>query len=109
MIVHEASRLFSYDKLLFSVPMWNWSIPFVLKRFIDVVTQPGVLFEWSPAMGYVGLLKKPVAIIYSSSFAYPAERRVRKPWCRQPVTPRANRPGIWPSTSDGVQPFKRFL
>src|SRR5260221_4706745 len=72
-IVEEANRLFAYDKLLFSVPMWNWSIPFVLKRFIDVVTQPGVLFEWSPATGYVGLLKKPVAIIYSSSFAYPAD------------------------------------
>jgi FMN-dependent NADH-azoreductase len=72
-IVQEASRLFSYDKLLFSVPMWNWSVPFVLKQFIDVVTQPGVLFEWSPATGYIGLLKKPVAIIYSSSFAYPAD------------------------------------
>jgi FMN-dependent NADH-azoreductase len=72
-IVQEAGRLFSYDKLLFSVPMWNWSVPFVLKRFIDVVTQPGVLFEWSPSTGYVGLLKKPVAIIYSSSFAYPAD------------------------------------
>ena len=26
-----------------------------------------------------------------------------------PGTPRANRRGIWPSTSDRVQPFKRFL
>jgi FMN-dependent NADH-azoreductase len=72
-IVREASRLFCYDRLLFSVPMWNWSIPYVLKRFIDVVTQPGVLFEWSPATGYVGLLSKRVAIVYSSSFAYPAD------------------------------------
>ena len=69
-IVNEAGRLSSYDKLLFSVPMWNWSVPFVLKRFIDVVTQPGVLFEWSPQTGYVGLLKKPVAVVYSSSFSY---------------------------------------
>jgi FMN-dependent NADH-azoreductase len=72
-IVQEAGRLESYDKLLFSVPMWNWGIPFVLKRFIDVVTQPGVLFDWSPGTGYVGLLRKPVAVVYSSSFAYPVD------------------------------------
>ncbi|MEH2512686.1 FMN-dependent NADH-azoreductase [Nitrobacteraceae bacterium AZCC 1564] len=72
LITQEANLLASYDKLLFSVPMWNWSIPFVLKRFIDVVTQPGLLFDWSPSTGYVGRLKKRVAVVYSSSFEYSA-------------------------------------
>jgi FMN-dependent NADH-azoreductase len=71
-IEQEANRLFAYDKILFSVPMWNWNIPFVLKHFIDVVTQPGILFDWTPATGYIGRLKKPVAVIYSSSFDYTA-------------------------------------
>jgi FMN-dependent NADH-azoreductase len=66
----EAEKFKSYDKYLFTVPMWNWGIPFILKKYIDTITQPGLLFEWIPATGYVGLLNKPAVVIYSSSFDY---------------------------------------
>lgn len=31
----------SADKYVFSLPMWNFGIPYKLKQFIDVITQPG--------------------------------------------------------------------
>jgi len=40
-----AAQFVRADRLLFSVPMWNRSIPYVLKHYIDLITQPGVLFE----------------------------------------------------------------
>jgi FMN-dependent NADH-azoreductase len=36
-----AQRFNRADKYVFSVPMWNFSIPYPLKHFIDVVTLPG--------------------------------------------------------------------
>ncbi len=41
-------RLNTADRYLFSVPMWNSGIPYILKQFIDVVSQPGMLFGFDP-------------------------------------------------------------
>jgi FMN-dependent NADH-azoreductase len=61
-------RLAAVDQYLFSVPMWNHAIPYILKQFIDVVSQPGMLFEFDPAHGYTGLLTgKKAAVIYTSA------------------------------------------
>ncbi len=59
------------DKYLFSVPMWNFGIPYKLKHFIDLVVQPGLTFSFSPETGYTGLVTgKPATIIYSSGGDY---------------------------------------
>ena len=56
------------DRYLFSVPMWNAGIPYILKQFIDVVSQPGMVFGFDPARGYTGLLSgKKAAVIYTSA------------------------------------------
>lgn len=48
----DAFRRFdSADRLLFTVPMWNAGIPYILKQFIDVVSQPGMVFGVDPATG----------------------------------------------------------
>jgi FMN-dependent NADH-azoreductase len=63
-------RFDAADRLLFSVPMWNAGIPYVLKQFIDVISQPGWVFSVDPAAGYRHLLAdrgKRVAVIYSSA------------------------------------------
>ena len=60
-------RLNGADFLLFSVPMWNHGIPYILKQFIDVVSQPGLLYRFDPATGYSGLLSgKKAVVIYTS-------------------------------------------
>jgi FMN-dependent NADH-azoreductase len=61
------ARFDSADRYLFSVPMWNHGVPYVLKQFIDVVSQPGMVFSFHPEKGYTGLLRgKKAAVIYTS-------------------------------------------
>ena len=45
-------RFSAADEYLFSVPMWNHGVPYILKQFIDVVSQPGMVFSFSPEHGY---------------------------------------------------------
>lgn len=61
-------RFNSYDKYVFSVPMWNHGIPYILKQFIDVVSQSGMLFSIDPDRGYTGLLAgKKAVVIYTTA------------------------------------------
>ena len=65
------SQFTGVDKYLFSLPMWNFGIPYKLKHYIDVIVQPGYTFSFSPAEGYKGLVTgKPVAAIYARGGAY---------------------------------------
>jgi FMN-dependent NADH-azoreductase len=62
------ARFDAADQYLFSVPMWNAGVPYILKQFIDVVSQPGMVFGFDPAHGYTGLLTgKKAAVIYTSA------------------------------------------
>ena len=36
------------DYYVFSVPMWNFNIPYKLKHYIDIVTQPGMSWSYTP-------------------------------------------------------------
>ncbi len=59
------------DKYLFSLPMWNFGIPYKLKHFIDVVTLKGVTFDYSVEGGVKGRMTgKPVILICSSGMTY---------------------------------------
>jgi FMN-dependent NADH-azoreductase len=61
-------RFAAADAYLFSVPMWNAGVPYILKQFIDVVSQPGMVFGFDPEAGYTGLLTgKKAAVIYTSA------------------------------------------
>ncbi len=39
------AHFLSFDTLMFSVPMWNFGIPYRLKHYIDLITQPGLAFS----------------------------------------------------------------
>jgi len=70
-------RFRNTDLIVFSVPMWNFGIPYRLKHLIDVVSQRGVLFTFD-AEGMRGLLAgKKVVICAARGLAlgpdYPAE------------------------------------
>jgi len=59
------------DCYLFSVPMWNFSIPYKLKHYLDIITQPGLTFSVDPEKGFFGLVTgKPVTAIYSRGGEY---------------------------------------
>ncbi len=70
--VRSISRRFNAaDKYVFSVPMWNFSVPYPLKHFIDVVTLPGENWTWSKPRGYEPMLSgKKALLIYSSANDY---------------------------------------
>jgi FMN-dependent NADH-azoreductase len=64
----------SADKYLFSLPMWNFGIPYKLKHYIDLLVQPGYAFTVTPQGEYQGLvIGKKVALVYARGGAYGAD------------------------------------
>ena len=67
-----ADQFTGADLYLFSMPMWNAGVPYVLKQWIDIITQPGMVFGFDPAAGYYGLVHgKEAAAIYTSGVYAP--------------------------------------
>ena len=62
----------SADKYVLAVPMWNFSIPYRLKQYIDLLVQPGYTFSFSEDKGYKGLVVgKPMLAVYARGGEYP--------------------------------------
>lgn len=60
------------DKYLISSPMWNFSIPYRLKQYIDVIVQPVYTFTYTAAEGYKGLVTgRPAMLILARGSEYP--------------------------------------
>ena len=71
-VTRVIERFTQADQYLFTVPMWNGGIPYRLKLYIDIITQPGFLFGFDPTRGYCGLLGgKRAAVIYTSGVYAP--------------------------------------
>jgi len=64
-VLYEAERINRTDLVLVATPMWNFSIPYVLKQYIDTVVQPGINFEIGDVSGRV------LVVISSAGAAYP--------------------------------------
>ncbi len=70
-IIAAVDRLKAADLMLLAVPMWNFSVPYVFKHWIDIVTQPTLTFSFSPEAGYRGLVQgKRAAVLYASGGDY---------------------------------------
>ena len=70
-VVKITNHFKSADKILLSLPMWNFSIPYKLKHYIDLLSQPELTFSFTPEEGYQGLvIGKPLAAIYARGGAY---------------------------------------
>jgi FMN-dependent NADH-azoreductase len=71
-IVEITERFKAADHYVIGAPMWNGGVPYRLKLYIDIITQPGLLFGFDPAKGYFGLLKgKSATVVYSSGVFAP--------------------------------------
>ena len=73
-----AAPLHQADLLVLSVPLWNFSIPYKLKHFIDLVSHQGILFSFDPEHGLQGLLREKTAVVsYARGLDWrPARRRI---------------------------------
>ncbi|WP_422384440.1 FMN-dependent NADH-azoreductase [Roseibium album] len=76
-VVDITQKFVSADEYVFNVPMWNGGVPYKLKHYIDIITQPGLLFGFEPERGYFGLLENKIAHVFYSSgvFAPGADRK----------------------------------
>ncbi|MBH32185.1 MAG: FMN-dependent NADH-azoreductase [Gammaproteobacteria bacterium] len=54
-----------------SAPMWNFNIPYKLKHYIDIITQPGLSWSYTPEDGYKGLMSgRTATVVYASGDGY---------------------------------------
>jgi FMN-dependent NADH-azoreductase len=63
----------SADRILIGTPMYNYSVPAVLKSWIDYIVRPGFTFALAP--GWPGLLHdRPVDVLVAARDEYDPER-----------------------------------
>lgn len=71
-IVKITNQFIEADEYVFAVPMWNGGVPYKLKQYLDIITQPGLLFGFTPEDGYFGLLEnKSAAAFYTAGVFAP--------------------------------------
>lgn len=72
-VVALAEEFKSFDRYVIAAPMWNFSIPYRLKHYLDLIIQPGLTFSFTPEEGYRGLVTgKPVFLALARGGEYPA-------------------------------------
>lgn len=64
-IIQHIERFTSADMFLISTPMWNYNIPYMLKKYIDIIMQPRYLFRYT-STGVEGLVKNKKMIVLTS-------------------------------------------
>jgi FMN-dependent NADH-azoreductase len=61
------NQLEAADLIVINSPLWNNGLPYKLKQYIDLVTQPGWAFGFDPAVGYAPLLTGKSAVLVQAS------------------------------------------
>lgn len=61
------NQFLSFDACLIATPMWNFGIPYRLKHYIDILTQPGLTFRNDSEGNVEGLARGQRAIIVAAS------------------------------------------
>ncbi|MEZ5372957.1 MAG: NAD(P)H-dependent oxidoreductase [Microthrixaceae bacterium] len=71
-VLGAIERLRSADLVVVSAPMWNWSIPYRLKHWLDIVVQPLISFTVNDQGEHVGVIGvgKQAQLILTRSSAY---------------------------------------
>ncbi|MDF0520141.1 NAD(P)H-dependent oxidoreductase [Bradyrhizobium yuanmingense] len=71
-----AAPFLNADKMVFAVPLWNFSIPYRLKQLIDLITQKDILFSFDER-GMGGLVKaKRALVVYARGLDYLSESSI---------------------------------
>ena len=91
------ARFVAADEYLFTVPMWNHGVPWILKHFIDTVSQRGMLFDLDSETGYTGRLG--AAAPWSSSPAGSG-----RPTVHRSSAPTSTRTTSWTGCGSAASP-----
>jgi len=65
-ILQHIERFKTADLYLISTPMWNFSIPYMLKHYIDLIVQPRYLFRYVEKGKTEGLLQGKQMVVAAS-------------------------------------------
>jgi FMN-dependent NADH-azoreductase len=70
-VIEAINHFKRFDKYVVSSPMWNFSIPYRLKQYIDVIVQPSLTVAFSPEKGYTGLVSgRPMTLLLARGGIY---------------------------------------
>jgi len=64
-IIQHIERFLSASLYVISTPMWNFTIPYLLKQYIDIIVQPRYLFRYTKS-GVEGLAKEKKMVVLAS-------------------------------------------
>lgn len=64
-VAEMAEHFISFDLYVITAPMWNFGIPYMLKHYIDVIMQAGILFSFT-ANGPEGFAKHETMVCITS-------------------------------------------
>ena len=62
-----ADHFLSFDMWLFTLPMWNFGLPYRMKHYVDLVTHPGLTFRNDVDGNVEGLATGRTAVIVAAS------------------------------------------
>ena len=65
-ILQHINRFKTADMFLISTPMWNFSIPYMLKQYIDLIVQPKYLFRYKEDGKTEGLVQGKKMVVITS-------------------------------------------
>lgn len=68
-ITQLVSQFLAADHYLLAVPMWNFSVPYKLKQYIDLITHPNLTFAMGEK-GMQGLASGNTVVVYSRGGDY---------------------------------------
>jgi len=67
----EAERLNTMDIVVIATPMWNYSVPYVLKQYIDTLAQPGINYKKKSGADRI------LVVVSSAGAYYPADSIIK--------------------------------
>ncbi|HEY2810964.1 MAG TPA: NAD(P)H-dependent oxidoreductase [Rhabdochlamydiaceae bacterium] len=73
-IIAHINRFLSASAYLISCPMWNFSIPYMLKQYIDIIVQPNFLFKYTKTGSEGLVLNRKMVVIASYGGNYLSEQ-----------------------------------
>lgn len=76
-VLIAAQNINLMDMVVVSTPMWNYSVPYVLKQYMDIVVQPGINFR-DENQSSLDHLRGRHLVVFSSAGAVFDENSVRK-------------------------------
>lgn len=50
----QINRFLASDTIIIAAPMWNFCVPYILKKYMDIIFQPRYLYKYTPE-GPIGL------------------------------------------------------